>query len=248
MGLPSTAVIAGSALFRHSNDGDVASMIDHDFARALASTVGANRVIGAVDSRGGRVCIHGWKTVLPLCLLFPWLVWRHARTSHRFLLEQSELKHRSEALALAHREARDAAAAASREKSLFLATASLILLAASLASASVLAQTFPSKPIRVYSPAPGGPTDMAIRLIQNPLAESMGHGNWLFRRPIFARYGVAIAAVAIFMLVTASICAALRWISALCSAIFSRTQACFFSSALTAASDLATASAILARR
>jgi signal transduction histidine kinase len=65
-----------------------------------------------------------WKTVLPLCLLFPWLVWRHARTSHRFLLEQSELKHRSEALALAHREARDAAAAASREKSLFLATAS----------------------------------------------------------------------------------------------------------------------------
>jgi signal transduction histidine kinase len=65
-----------------------------------------------------------WHTVLPLCLLFPWLVWRHARTSHRFLLEQSELKHRSEALALAHREARDAAAAASREKSLFLATAS----------------------------------------------------------------------------------------------------------------------------
>jgi len=65
-----------------------------------------------------------WPTVLPLCLLYPWLVWRHARTSHRFLVEQSQLKHRSEALALAHREARDAAAAASREKSLFLATAS----------------------------------------------------------------------------------------------------------------------------
>ena len=61
-----TAVIAGSPLFRRSDNGDVATMIDHDFARALASTVGANRVIGAVDSRGGRVCIHGWKTVLPL--------------------------------------------------------------------------------------------------------------------------------------------------------------------------------------
>ena len=61
-----TAVIAGSALFRRSDDGDVAKMIDHDFARALASAVGVNRVIGAVDSRGGRVCVHGWKTVLPL--------------------------------------------------------------------------------------------------------------------------------------------------------------------------------------
>ncbi len=65
-----------------------------------------------------------WHTVLPLCLLYPWLVWRHARTSNGFLVEQSQLKHRSEALARAHREARDAAAAASREKSLFLATAS----------------------------------------------------------------------------------------------------------------------------
>ncbi len=65
-----------------------------------------------------------WHTVLPLCLLYPWLVWRHARTSHGFLKEQSQLKLRSEALASAHREARDAAAAASREKSLFLATAS----------------------------------------------------------------------------------------------------------------------------
>ena len=54
-------------------------------------------------------------------------------------------------------------------------TASLILLAASLASASVLAQTFPSKPIRVYSPAPGGPTDMAIRLIQNSLEIGRAH-------------------------------------------------------------------------
>jgi len=60
------AVIAGSGLFRRSPDGDLSQMIDHDFARALAQTVGLNRVIAAVDSRAGRVCIHGWKTTLPL--------------------------------------------------------------------------------------------------------------------------------------------------------------------------------------
>ena len=60
------AVIAGSGLFRRSPEGDVSQMIDYDFARALANTVGMHRVIAAVDSRAGRVCIHGWKTVLPL--------------------------------------------------------------------------------------------------------------------------------------------------------------------------------------
>jgi phosphoribosylformimino-5-aminoimidazole carboxamide ribotide isomerase len=53
------AVIASSALFR---DGAV----DLAFARALAEGVGAERVIAAVDSRGGQVAIHGWKTVLPI--------------------------------------------------------------------------------------------------------------------------------------------------------------------------------------
>ena len=53
------AVIASSALFR---DGSV----DVEFARALADAVGADRVIAAVDSRGGQVVIHGWKTSLPI--------------------------------------------------------------------------------------------------------------------------------------------------------------------------------------
>jgi len=53
------AVIASSALFR---DGAV----DLDFARTLAGAVGGERVIAAVDSRGGQVVIHGWKTVLPI--------------------------------------------------------------------------------------------------------------------------------------------------------------------------------------
>jgi phosphoribosylformimino-5-aminoimidazole carboxamide ribotide isomerase len=53
------AVIASSALFR---DGAV----DTGFARELAEAVGPDRVIAAVDSKGGRVVIHGWKTALPI--------------------------------------------------------------------------------------------------------------------------------------------------------------------------------------
>lgn len=53
------AVIVSSALFRDGR-------IDLDFARSLAAAVGAERVIAAVDSRGGRVAIHGWKTPLPI--------------------------------------------------------------------------------------------------------------------------------------------------------------------------------------
>lgn len=53
------AVIASSALFR---DGAV----DVTFARALAEAVGPARVIAAVDSKGGRVAVHGWKTLLPI--------------------------------------------------------------------------------------------------------------------------------------------------------------------------------------
>ena len=53
------AVIASSALFRNGT-------VDVEFARALSTAVGAERVIAAVDSRGGRVAIHGWRTVLPI--------------------------------------------------------------------------------------------------------------------------------------------------------------------------------------
>lgn len=53
------AVIVSSALFR---DGAV----DVEFAQTLADAVGPERVIAAVDSRGGRVVIHGWKTMLPI--------------------------------------------------------------------------------------------------------------------------------------------------------------------------------------
>ena len=53
------AIIVSSSLFK---DGAV----DLGFAEALAAAVGPERIIGAVDSKGGRVAIHGWKTLLPI--------------------------------------------------------------------------------------------------------------------------------------------------------------------------------------
>ncbi len=52
-------IIAGSSLFK---DGRA----DLDFARLLAEAVGVERVIAAVDARGGRVVVHGWKTQLAI--------------------------------------------------------------------------------------------------------------------------------------------------------------------------------------
>jgi phosphoribosylformimino-5-aminoimidazole carboxamide ribotide isomerase len=52
-------IIAGSSLFRNGAP-------DLAFAQSLRDGVGRERVIAAVDSRGGQVVIHGWKTTLPL--------------------------------------------------------------------------------------------------------------------------------------------------------------------------------------
>src|SRR5262245_25985069 len=52
-------IIAGSSLFLNGRP-------DLEFARRLADAVGADQVIAAVDSKGGRVVIHGWKTPLPI--------------------------------------------------------------------------------------------------------------------------------------------------------------------------------------
>lgn len=55
-------IIAGSALFKNGQP-------DLEFAGTLSDAVGADRIIAAVDSRGGRVVIHGWKTPLPITAL-----------------------------------------------------------------------------------------------------------------------------------------------------------------------------------
>jgi phosphoribosylformimino-5-aminoimidazole carboxamide ribotide isomerase len=61
-----TAVIVGSAFFDIRRSAEEGGVVKHDFARALADTVGMQRVIGAMDARAGRVVIHGWRTALPI--------------------------------------------------------------------------------------------------------------------------------------------------------------------------------------
>jgi phosphoribosylformimino-5-aminoimidazole carboxamide ribotide isomerase len=62
LGAGAQQVIVGSSLFK-------AGRPDLDFAKRLADAVGIERVIAAVDSKGGHVVIHGWKTALPLTAL-----------------------------------------------------------------------------------------------------------------------------------------------------------------------------------
>jgi phosphoribosylformimino-5-aminoimidazole carboxamide ribotide isomerase len=52
-------VIAGSALFTSRG-------VNTGLAAAFAKAIPADAFIGAVDSRGGQVVIHGWQTTLPL--------------------------------------------------------------------------------------------------------------------------------------------------------------------------------------
>jgi len=59
LGMGATHVILGSALFTDDR-------IDLDFAATLSNAIGPDRLIAAVDSRGGRVVIHGWRTQLEI--------------------------------------------------------------------------------------------------------------------------------------------------------------------------------------
>jgi phosphoribosylformimino-5-aminoimidazole carboxamide ribotide isomerase len=59
LALGAKKVILGSALFR---DGKA----DVEFARRLADAIGPDRLIGAVDGKGGRVVVHGWRTTLAI--------------------------------------------------------------------------------------------------------------------------------------------------------------------------------------
>lgn len=52
-------IILGSALF-------TGGAVDTDFAIRLAAAFGPDRLIAAVDTRAGRVTIHGWRTRLDL--------------------------------------------------------------------------------------------------------------------------------------------------------------------------------------
>lgn len=57
--LGATAVIVGSSLFKGGT-------VDVLLAERMSGAVGRESVIAAVDSRGGRVVIDGWRTALPI--------------------------------------------------------------------------------------------------------------------------------------------------------------------------------------
>jgi phosphoribosylformimino-5-aminoimidazole carboxamide ribotide isomerase len=59
LALGATKVILGSALFRSGS-------VDVEFATRISERVGPDRLIAAVDGKGGHVVIHGWRTSLDL--------------------------------------------------------------------------------------------------------------------------------------------------------------------------------------
>ena len=59
VGLGATAIILASSLFRNG-------AVDIEFAQLIAGAITPDRFIAAVDSRGGRVVVDGWRTTLPL--------------------------------------------------------------------------------------------------------------------------------------------------------------------------------------
>jgi phosphoribosylformimino-5-aminoimidazole carboxamide ribotide isomerase len=61
-------VIIGSSLIKIALQatgpaGHPEEAVDTTFAESLSKRFGVNRLVFAVDSRGGRVAIHGWKTI-----------------------------------------------------------------------------------------------------------------------------------------------------------------------------------------
>ena len=59
LALGAKKVILSSALFR-------GGAVDVEFAARLAESVGSDRLIAAVDGRGGHVVVHGWRTALEI--------------------------------------------------------------------------------------------------------------------------------------------------------------------------------------
>jgi phosphoribosylformimino-5-aminoimidazole carboxamide ribotide isomerase len=59
LGMGATHVILSSALFANGR-------VNLDFVSRLAEEVGSRRLIAAVDSRGGKVVIHGWRTTVDI--------------------------------------------------------------------------------------------------------------------------------------------------------------------------------------
>lgn len=59
LALGATKVILGSSLFS-------GNLVNLDFARTLSEQIGSERLIAAVDGKGGKVVVNGWKTSLDI--------------------------------------------------------------------------------------------------------------------------------------------------------------------------------------
>jgi phosphoribosylformimino-5-aminoimidazole carboxamide ribotide isomerase len=56
-------IIVGSALF---TQGEGRGAVDRAFAARLAKSVGADRIVGGIDTKGGSIAVKGWKAHIAL--------------------------------------------------------------------------------------------------------------------------------------------------------------------------------------
>jgi phosphoribosylformimino-5-aminoimidazole carboxamide ribotide isomerase len=68
LGAGAKRVIVGSALFRAnlSPDSNEADLVDTEFAAALHTAIGGERIVCSVDTKQGRIAIKGWKEQMRL--------------------------------------------------------------------------------------------------------------------------------------------------------------------------------------
>ncbi len=60
-------VIVGSSLFRaEAPDNDPANAVDTNFAAALSSAIGVEKIVGGVDTKAGKIAVKGWKEQISL--------------------------------------------------------------------------------------------------------------------------------------------------------------------------------------
>jgi phosphoribosylformimino-5-aminoimidazole carboxamide ribotide isomerase len=59
-------VVFGSALFSAGEANDTGEVVREDFARDLAETLGAERLVFSIDTKGGQVAVRGWRQQVAL--------------------------------------------------------------------------------------------------------------------------------------------------------------------------------------
>src|SRR5579863_2888917 len=63
LGAGAKRVIVGSALFKHQGN---SAAVNIEFAAALASAIGVDRIVAGIDTKDGAIAVKGWKATVPL--------------------------------------------------------------------------------------------------------------------------------------------------------------------------------------